>query len=213
MKEFVLKDMQLILLKEKALFIPKERVLLISDLHLGKVNHFRRSGIAVPQGANDKNIAPLIKLLQEHNPLRVIFLGDLFHSHYNPEWEVFAQVLQSFPAIRFELVQGNHDIMSSYQYEKLKIIIYKDQLKLGPILLSHEPIVGRYEGYNLAGHIHPAVKLHGKGRQGMRLPCFYFGENQGIMPAFGVFTGMHTITPKKGDSIFVIVDNSVVKVA
>ncbi|MEQ8927725.1 MAG: ligase-associated DNA damage response endonuclease PdeM [Fulvivirga sp.] len=212
MQEFVLSGVLLNLLKEKAIFIPDHRILLISDLHLGKVNHFRRSGIPVPQKANDRNIELLIDLLQQQKPERVIFLGDLFHSHYNAEWEVFGQVLKAFPEIQFDLVQGNHDIMSPYQYEKLNIQVHKDQLQLAPLLLSHEPLESQFEGYNLAGHIHPAVKLQGAARQSLRLPCFHFGEKQGLMPAFGEFTGAYTIKPKKGDDVFVIMDDSVVKV-
>ncbi|QSE96078.1 ligase-associated DNA damage response endonuclease PdeM [Fulvivirga lutea] len=211
MQEYVLHGVLLNLLKEKAIFIPENRTLLISDLHLGKVNHFRRSGIPVPQKANDRNIELLIGLLQQQKPERVIFLGDLFHSHYNSEWEVFGQVLKAFPEMQFELVQGNHDIMSPYQYDKLKILVHKDQLQLSSLLLSHEPLQ-EFEGYNLAGHIHPAVKLRGSARQSLRLPCFHFGEKQGLMPAFGEFTGAYTITPKKGDDVFVIMEETVVKV-
>lgn len=211
MQEFILKDVKLILLPDKAIYLPDYRTLLLADLHLGKVNHFRRSGIPVPTQTNDKNIDRLIALLQEQELERVIFLGDLFHSHYNAEWEVFGQVLKSFPTIKFELVIGNHDIMSEYQYLKHEIEIIKDPLPLGPFILSHEPLEV-FEGYNLAGHIHPAVKLRGKARQAMRLPCFFFGEQQGLLPAFGEFTGAHTLKPKKSDQIFVILDNQVLSV-
>ncbi|HNU41619.1 MAG TPA: phosphoesterase, partial [Cyclobacteriaceae bacterium] len=64
--------------------------------------------------------------------------------------------------------------------------------------------------YNLSGHIHPAVRLKGTGRQSVMLPCFYFGKQQGILPAFGSFTGMARIVPKKEDRIFVIAENKVI---
>ena len=91
-------------------------ILFLADLHLGKINHFRRSGIAVPLRANDKNVEGLIDLLNLTNPERVICLGDLFHSHYNPEWEVFGELIKHFGNSSFELVLGNHDIMSDQQY-------------------------------------------------------------------------------------------------
>ena len=37
----------------------------------------------------------------------------------------------------------------------------------------------------------------------MRLPCFWFGEKYGVLPAFGDFTGTHRIKPKKGDQVYV----------
>lgn len=211
MQEYILKDVKLILLPDKAIYLPDDKTLLLADLHLGKVNHFRRSGIPVPTQTNDKNLDRLIALLQGHQPERVIFLGDLFHSHYNPEWEIFGQVLKSFPEIKFELVIGNHDIMSEYQYLKHQIEIIKDPLPIGPFTLSHEPLES-FEGYNLAGHVHPAVRLRGKARQGMRLPCFYFGKEQGLLPAFGEFTGTHSLKPKKEDTIFVILEDKVLAV-
>lgn len=200
------------LFPECGLLWTSRRMLLIADLHLGKVNHFRRSGIPVPPRANDKNIEQLVELISYTKPERVVFLGDLFHSHYNSEWEVFGELIRHFVGIDFELVIGNHDIMSDIQYERKGIKVH-DQLKLGPFLLTHHPEETMEENYyNLAGHIHPGVRLVGKGRQAMTLPCFYFGKNQGYLPAFGMFTGIARIHPKKDDRIFVIVDNTVVPI-
>lgn len=198
------------LFPEKAIFWERENMLIIADLHLGKVNHFRKAGIPVPEGANITNIERLIDLLKFQEPKRVVFLGDLFHSHYNEEWEVLGQVLGYFPEIRFELVEGNHDIMSPYQYEKHSILVHKEPLNMAPFLLSHEPNEEDIHPlYNIAGHVHPSVSLAGKARQRMKLPCFYFGTKGGLLPAFGAFTGTHRLSPKKKDKVFVIVDNQV----
>jgi len=198
---------------EKALTLMSNKVLVLADLHFGKINHFRRSGIPVPPKANDRNSELLIDLLNRIKPERVIFLGDLFHSHYNEEWEVLGQVLRHFSSCVFELVKGNHDIMSKLQYERHNMHVYEGELKIGPFTLTHEPIEHPGgESYNLAGHIHPGIHLSGKGRQSLTLPCFYFGECQGIMPAFGSFTGLATITPSKTDKIFVIAEGKILKV-
>ena len=66
--------------------------------------------------------------------------------------------------------------------------------------------------YNLAGHIHPAIKLKGKARQSLRVPCFYFGNENGILPAFGNFTGTASINIKKTDNVFVIAEKEVIKI-
>jgi uncharacterized protein len=204
---------QLTMLPEKALVLTSEKTLLIADLHIGKINHFRRSGIPVPQKANDRNSELLIDVLNRVKPERVIFLGDLFHSHYNEEWEVLGQVLQHFSSCKFELVKGNHDIMSNLQYERHKMQVYEGALTIGPFVLTHEPLANTSEkNYNLAGHIHPGVHLLGKGRQSLTLPCFHFGERQGILPAFGSFTGLAKIHPKKNDRIFVIAEGKVLDV-
>lgn len=58
------------------------------------------------------------------------------------------------------------------------------------------------EPYTLSGHLHPGITLSGKGRQRLRLPCFWFGAQTGILPAFGAFTGLADIQPRQGDQIF-----------
>ena len=103
--------------------------------------------------------------------------------------------------------------MSERQYERKGIRVY-DDLQLGPFLFTHHPLEIIPNGlYNLAGHIHPGVSLYGKGRQAMTLPCFYFGRYQGLLPAFGMFTGLARITPKKEDKVFVVADNKILAVA
>ncbi|MCB0487461.1 MAG: ligase-associated DNA damage response endonuclease PdeM [Cyclobacteriaceae bacterium] len=202
-----LEGLKLVLLPEKAIFIPGEKSLLLADLHLGKINHFRRAGIPLPSKANDENLERLIDLINKTNADRVIFLGDLFHSHYNSEWESLGQVLRHFPGCEFHLVLGNHDIMSQLQYERYRIKIC-DELHLGPLLLTHE-LMDNSQKYNLAGHVHPGVRLTGRGKQSMMLPCFYFGERKGLMPAFGSFTGLARVAIKKEDRVFAIADGKV----
>jgi DNA ligase-associated metallophosphoesterase len=204
---------QMELCPQKALFWKKHRILFLADLHLGKVNHFRRFGYPVPSKANDHNLELLIEVVQHTKPERIICLGDLFHSHYNPEWEVFGEVVKHFSGISFELVMGNHDIMSERQYERKGIRVY-DELVIDSFLLTHHPMDEFPEHlYNLAGHIHPGVNLVGRGRQSLTLPCFYFGSRQGFLPAFGMFTGLARIAPKKDDKVFVVADNKIMLVA
>jgi uncharacterized protein len=207
--EFVIAGEEFELFPQKAMFWRKTGILFIADLHLGKISHFRRSGIAVPNRANDHNIEVLVELIQLSHPERVICLGDLFHSHYNPEWEVFGEMVRHFSNISFELVLGNHDIMSEIQYERKGIKVH-NELVMEPFIFTHHPMEEIPAAlYNIAGHIHPGVSLRGKGRQAITLPCFHFGSRQALLPAFGSFTGLARVTPKKEDKIFVIADNKI----
>ncbi len=209
--EIELLNEKAVLLPQKALWLKSKKTLLMADLHFGKINHFRKSGIPVPARANDKNTEALIALLQTTKADRVIFLGDLFHSHYNEEWEVVGQIRKHFVNCAFELVLGNHDILSELQYDRNNLKVYLNELREGNLILTHEPMTDVPEGsYNLSGHLHPGVQLRGTGRQAVTLPCFYFGKNQGILPAFGSFTGLARIQPKKEDRIFVIADDKII---
>lgn len=205
---------ELVLHPFKAVFWPKESILLIADLHLGKATHFRKEGIAVPAAVSDTNWDRLTALLLEFKPKRVLILGDLFHSHYNSEWEDFGQLLAQFNQISFELVSGNHDILPAIDYDRINLTVYPESLFITPFWFTHHPIEEHItEGYNLSGHIHPGVRMKGNGRQYLRLPCFLFGPSQGILPAFGAFTGMATVRPTKRDQVFVIGGDEIIQVS
>ena len=200
----------------KAAFWEESSCLLVADLHLGKAAHFRKAGIPVPSSVSDANWDRFIHLLLEFKPKRVLLLGDLFHSHLNPVCNEFVDLIRQFHAISFELIVGNHDILPEQFYLNSQLILHDPFLEMAPFIFSHHPmeaweIPENY--YNIAGHIHPSVRLRGGARQRLRFPCFYFGKRQSIFPAFGLFTGMATILPEKGDKVYVVVEDTVMKVS
>jgi DNA ligase-associated metallophosphoesterase len=196
------------LLPQKAIFWKKKKMLLLADLHLGKATHFRNNGIAIPTKVNAGNWESLRQLIETFAPERVCFLGDLFHSTYNKEWEVFQNFIKQYGSVRFELIVGNHDILTKRHYDEAGLKQYS-VLKEDPFVFSHEPMEDS-KLYNLAGHIHPGAYLKGKGRQGLRVPCFFFSPQAGLLPAFGSFTGLATVKVKKQDKVFGVVNNCVV---
>lgn len=215
MKEIKLLEQTFILHPNRAIYWRDQRALLIADLHLGKAAHFRRAGIAVPQGVGNQNFRRLTELINAFQPERILILGDLFHSTYNQVWPLFCDFLKSHSTIRFELIPGNHDILPTIEYERSGLLLQAEVYLQAPFCLSHHPldtaeVPETY--YNLCGHIHPCVRLSGNANQRLRLPCFYFGARQGILPAFGAFTGGGTIPVRKGDRVYVLADNSVVEI-
>ena len=202
------------LLPERALFLPSDGTLVIADLHFGKVNHFRRAGLPVPQAVNKKNAEWLIDVINRVMPRRTIFLGDLFHSHYNDDWEVVGQIVKHFPACQFELVRGNHDILSEQQYRRQGIKVMEMD-EIGPFVLTHEPMerIAIKSGLiNLAGHLHPGARLVGMGRQSLVFPCFWRSKNQIVLPAFGTFTGLVSVRPVESDTIYIIVEGKIMEI-
>ncbi len=203
-------DQEFVLLPEKALIWKQKDCLILSDLHLGKITHFRKSGMPLPRSAELDNYDRLSTLLLNNKIKRVLILGDLFHSIINSEWDMFDRFLEQFSEISFELVVGNHDILDPEKYLKDNLIVHGEELREGPFVFTHFPL-GKHTAYNICGHVHPAVIMNGAGRQRMRLPCFYFTDKQAIMPAFGTFTGLHPVDAKKGDRIYVIAGNSIIQ--
>lgn len=211
MLELELKGQQLSLLAEKAMIWQDKACLILADLHMGKITHFRKSGLPLPRQAELENYERLSTILLNHKIDRVLILGDLFHSTMNSEWDIFSRFLSEFSHISFELVHGNHDILPGEAYTHDNFTLLGERYTEGPFLFSHKQ-ESEATGYNIYGHIHPGIRLEGKGRQSLRLPCFAFGENEAILPAFGTFTGLHCLNPGYSDKIFVISGYSVMEV-
>lgn len=193
-----------------ALYWVEACTLFLADVHIGKAAHFSKWGLAVPQEVEESNLRRLSLAIDTYKPERVIFLGDLFHSQYNKAWSTFVRWRSGYTDIPFELILGNHDILAADRYAEAGIICTSGLRIFSPFILQHEPLEEALEqGYGLCGHLHPGVRLRGGGKQILRLPCFYFGKRQGILPAFGGFTGLHLITPEPESRVFVLADGQV----
>lgn len=192
-----------------ALYWPDLNMLLIADVHLGKVSHFRKAGMAVPEASVLGNFKKLDMAVNFFEPEVICFLGDLFHSELNREWLLFSAWARSQSA-KIILVSGNHDIIDRALYMTLSIDVVP-ALVIGGLLLTHHPYIYDHN-FNICGHVHPCVTIRGPGRQRVRLPCFFHSGTQLILPAFGTFTGMYELFPAQGDSVYVLAENEVLKV-
>ncbi|MFT4024491.1 MAG: metallophosphoesterase, partial [Flavihumibacter sp.] len=146
-------------------------------------------------------------LQQGEQPLRLLIVGDFFHSTVNKEADLFARWRHDHASLHIDLVRGNHDILPADWYRQQDIRLHDNILTDGPFAFVHEwnEYPPENKGtYFLSGHIHPGIRLRGLGRQQVILPCFYFGKKHAILPAFGGFTGLAALQPQPGDQVFVI---------
>lgn len=213
--EITLLNQDLVLLPQKAIYWKQERALIAADVHLGKVGHFRKAGIAVPRDMEQDDLAVLSDLIYEHKPEKIIFLGDLFHSDMNNDWEWFALWRRHFPKLQIILIKGNHDIIHDKHYLELDVELH-EELLISPFLMLHHPLSGekleQAAGYVCCGHIHPGVSLTGRARQHITLPCFAFGQQQVILPSFGKFTGKVAMRHRGHDRIFGVLKDKVIAI-
>jgi len=70
----------LVLLAERALFLPDQGALLVADVHIGKAASFRGLGVPVPHGTTHGTLARLTAALAASGAMRLIVLGDFVHS-------------------------------------------------------------------------------------------------------------------------------------
>ena len=191
--------------------------MILSDLHFGKTGHFRKAGIAVPQSVYREDLLRLLCQIQYFRPRRLLVVGDLFHSRENKELALFLKWRDDFPDLGIHLIQGNHDILHDSWYAKAAIELSRETLSVGPFSFVHdiedlgpgkagpgEDLGPGGGSYYFSGHLHPGIRIRGMGKQSLQFPCFYFGSDYAVLPAFGRWTGTVSIDPAPEDNVFAI---------
>ena len=177
---FTLLDAQLMALPSGALFWPAERILVVSDLHLGKSGRMaRRGGTLLPPYEVRATLEKLDADIDTTAPARVICLGDSFDDLAAVgELEDQARLwLAKLMAGRdWVWIEGNHDA------GPVEIGgTHRAELRIGPLTFRHIATEATAE---VSGHYHPKARLGGTAR-----PCFLVDGDRLILPAYGHYTG------------------------
>ncbi len=209
--EHALHGQRLVLLPERALYWREKKMLVVADAHFGKAQLFRERGVPIPPGTTADDLQRLSHLLADLRPATLLFLGDLTHGPIDHP-EDLERLVTPWRArhseVAMALVSGNHDRWGGppavFGLDWVGAVRHED-----PFVFTHQP-QDAAAGYNLAGHLHPAVAIRGRGGLRASLPCFCFGPDQALLPAFGGFTGCQVIRPRRKDRVFVIADDAVI---
>ncbi|MER3497160.1 MAG: metallophosphoesterase [Chitinophagaceae bacterium] len=191
----------------------EQNALIVSDLHIGKAGHFRRSGIPVSQKIYTEDLRRLLAAILFFKVDQLIMVGDLSHSKSNKELDLFERWRHDFPLLKIHLITGNHDILDAAWYKKCKITVHEEKFSIGEFTFCHETCDAEEKkgNYVFSGHLHPGVKIKGMARQSLSFPCFYFTKNYCVLPAFSKFTGLSLIKPEGDEDVFAIVENDLLK--
>ena len=197
---------------QRSLFWEEEKALIASDLHFGKTGHFRKAGIPVPQSVYKEDLQRLVSLLNHFRPQKLIVVGDFFHSSANTELDWFKRWRDDFAHVQIILVRGNHDILKDQWYQDAAIEVVSPTLQVNSFLFSHDQCETAADVYTFCGHIHPGILVYGLGKQALRFPCFYFGRNSCVLPAFSKFTGAVAMDKSSAQAVYAVVENELVKI-
>ncbi len=203
---------ELVLLPEKAAYWPAGAALLVADVHLGKSETFQRWGIPIPSQVNTATLDRLQRVCDRTQARQLFILGDLFHAQAGcvdaviDGWQTFLATTQ----VAAHLIVGNHDRALANTLAALSLTCHTHPIAAPPWLFSHEPVPAA-AGVNVCGHVHPCVRLGGKGDR-LRLPCFYWEANDQrlTLPAFGEFTGGYDVAIAPGTTAYVIAEDAVI---
>jgi uncharacterized protein len=202
-----------LLLADKALYLPQQKILCVADPHFGKAAAYRAMGQPVPHGTTAANLQRLDVLLARYTVRELVFLGDFLHapkSHAAPTLAALHEWRAQYPGLACKLVRGNHDLRAGDPPACLAMDIVNEPYVSGPFALRHTPVAPatldarRGDTHHvIAGHVHPVFQLHGQGRQRLRLPCFHVTDQMTVLPSFGEFTGGHVVKMTPSSRIFV----------
>lgn len=165
---------------------PSESILIVADLHLEKGSSHAERRIFLPPYDTAATLASLTKAIVRYAPKTVICLGDSFHDR-----RAAGRIADADRKTIFTLqegrnwfwVSGNHDPEAPAGMGGDSC----DELGVGNLVFRHEPTAGPMPG-EIAGHLHPAARIRGRGRS-VRRPCFACDGSRLVLPAFGAFTG------------------------
>lgn len=168
-----------------ALYWPSERMLCVSDLHLGKsARAARRWGVTLPPYDVEDTLSRLEAEITATDPSIVLCLGDSFDD--------LAAIRDLSPSARMHLLalqdgrdwiwaEGNHDpgrvdiggtSRATYQRRGL----------------TFRHIARPDAEAEISGHYHPKAAVRTRARTITR-PCFLVDTRRIILPAFGTYTG------------------------
>lgn len=175
----------LLALPSGALLWPERRVLVVSDLHLGKSGRIaRRGGAFLPPYETLDTLTRLARDIDAADPACVICLGDSFDDTEaaGALGEAEAAALRHAMGGRDWIwAEGNHD-PGPVPWGGAQVA----EVSLPPLTFRH--IADPTAMAEVSGHYHPKASL-GSGRGLMTRACFLVDRARLILPAYGTYTG------------------------
>ena len=189
-----------IALHDLCVFLREERVLIISDLHLGYEESLTDKGILIPHSQFEKTDHRILTTIKVLEPKIIIFNGDFKHNFGVVQASEWRQGLQLLAAIakqgtRVFVIEGNHDPTVGPLLRKAKVYC-GTQLLVGNKLITHGDHVPQEAARKdiktiIIGHEHPALVVR-EGQRKESYKCFLVGKWKNkrliVMPSYNLIT-------------------------
>ncbi|HLC90804.1 MAG TPA: metallophosphoesterase [Candidatus Nanoarchaeia archaeon] len=162
-----------------ALFIQREKLLVINDLHLGYEQALHQQGVLAPRFQLQEIATQLEKIIKTVKPKKMVINGDLKHEFgriSSGEWRDVLKFMDVFlPQVEeIIIIKGNHDPIIKPIAEKRGIQVVSEYRR-GDILIAHgDEIVKTTAKRIVIGHEHPAITIR-EGSKWEKYKCFLKG--------------------------------------
>lgn len=191
---------------ERVLFWPARSRLILSDLHLGKADTFRRQGMALPTGGTTLDLERLSTLATTTGARQLWILGDFLHGSIEPQswrmqWNTWRE---AHATLDIGVLTGNHDV--ALRAASLAVTMLGAAVNEAGLAFRHAPeTVGSH--HVICGHVHPVTRLPALPR---RWPVFWLRPHQTVLPAFSAFSGGFEIDMADGEDFVACVGSETV---
>jgi len=169
-----------------ALWLAREGMLVVADLHLEKGSAYAARGQMLPPYDSRETLNRLEQEIAALAPRSVVLLGDTLHDGA-AESRLAASERDRLRALAARLqliwVCGNHDPDGARDLGGETAAV----VEAAGLTLRHDPSPGTVRG-EVAGHLHPCARIHGPAG-GVRRRCFASDGQRLILPAFGAYAG------------------------
>jgi len=176
-----------------ALWLRKEKTLILSDLHLGYEEYLHQKGVFLPKFQFAEIITHLKNILQKVKPETIIINGDLKHEFGRVLKQEWKEVLQLIDFLlqncqKLILIKGNHDLILGPIASKKNVEIVNEH-QINNILIIHgDKLIQKTSARTIIiGHEHPAISFREKGKA-EKFKCFLVGKWKNkqliVLPSF-----------------------------
>ncbi|MEY3989302.1 MAG: hypothetical protein RI985_383 [Chloroflexota bacterium] len=169
------------LLPSRALYWPIRQMLVVADLHLGRIVS------RAPKLLDDVQLtlSRLSDALAQTKASQLLFLGDVFHMRnaYHPELvNAFDVWRTSHEQIEMILVRGNHERAMGDPPGQLRLHCVNPGYAEGGVTFLHEP--RHMNSFTICAHLHPCLLVPTDRAIATTVPCFVWNQEYLYMPAF-----------------------------
>ncbi|MBN2459696.1 metallophosphoesterase [Candidatus Woesearchaeota archaeon] len=185
-----------------ALYLEKQKILVIADTHIGYEEALNKQGILIPRLQYNEVIKQLELVFKEVKPKVIVLLGDIKHEFgtiSSQEWNDTMKLLDFLilKSGKVVLIKGNHDTILG-PLARRKGLEVKERFAVDGVLFchGHKLVDEKSEAYKksktiIIGHEHPAISLRDDVRT-EKFKCFLLGKykrkNLVVMPSFSFVT-------------------------
>lgn len=170
----------------------------LGDLHIGYEKALEGEGVHLPRIQTDTIKEAVQRIIDRHQPSRIVLLGDIKHDFRRTYGEGNRDVREVLDLMHQQtdvvVVRGNHDNFLAGIVSDLGIPFVERHSEGGMWMVhghrafSRRPVV--------IGHEHPSIKIFDRVGAYVKLPCFLHQREEGIvvLPAFSPLAAGNDMT-------------------